>query len=110
MSAGLHRKYQVTRTDGSSGEGGKHEHCAYFVLDLEHDEFAIPALKAYAKACRKTHPELADDLERIVATEPTRCACREAVCPHSMFRAFTPQTPSEMADSLMNDVTDRSKP
>lgn len=106
---GIHRKYVVTRTDGSSEEGGRHEHCAYFVLDLEHDEFVIPALRAYAKACRKVHPGLADDLERIVSTEPQRCACREASCPHSLTRAFTPQTPSEMMDSLMSDVTDGRK-
>lgn len=102
---GIHRKYIVTRTDGSSGEGGKHEHCAYFVLDLEHDKFAIAAIKAYAKACRTTHPDLANDLMDIALTEPQRCACREASCPHSLTRAFTPQTPSEMADSLMSDMT-----
>jgi hypothetical protein len=108
-SVGIYRKYQVSRTDGSSAPGGKHECCAYFVLDLEHDEFAIPALKAYAKACRKEYPALADDIEKIIGTEPTRCSCREASCAHSLSRAFTPQTPSEMADSLMSDVT-RSKP
>lgn len=65
---GVFRKYDVTRTDGSSRAGGKHEDCAYFVLDLEHDPFAIPALKAYAKACRMTHPALAKDIGQIVST------------------------------------------
>ena len=102
---GLYRKYDVRRTDGSSDKGRKHERCAYYVLDLEHDEFAIPALKAYAKACRKEFPALADDIDRIIATAPMRCGCREANCAHSLSRAFTPQTPSEMADSLMSDVT-----
>lgn len=102
---GLYRKYRVTRTDGSSESGGKHERCAYFVLDLEHDEFAAAALKAYAKACQETYPDLAADIERIIATKPQRCSCREASCPHSLSRAFTPQTPSEMADSLMSDMT-----
>lgn len=102
---GIYRKYKVERTDGSSGEGGKHERCAYFVLDLEHDEFALPALKAYAQACRKQFPELANDIAAIIATEPQRCSCREAGCTHSLSRAFTPQTPSEMADSLMSDTT-----
>jgi hypothetical protein len=60
---GICRKYNVTRTDGSSGPGGKHERCAYFVLDLEHDPYAVPALKAYAEACRGTHPQLAIDIE-----------------------------------------------
>lgn len=87
---GAYRKYMVTRTDGSSRAGGKHANCAYFVLDLEHDDFAIPALKAYAKACRKTHPALADDIERIIATKP--CGCRGVGdCTHY----FSPQTPSE---------------
>lgn len=60
---GVYRKFNVTRTDGSSGPGGKHERCSYFVLDLEHDPFAVPALKAYAAACRETHPQLAIDIE-----------------------------------------------
>ncbi len=98
---GIHSKYTVTRTDGSSASGGKHERCTYFVLDLEHDEFAIPALKAYAKSCRKTHPDLADDLTAIIDNAPVRCNCREAMCPHTS--AFSPNGHSEMAASLMAD-------
>jgi len=45
---GLYRKYKVERNDGSSGPGGKHEKCEYFILDLEHDKHAKAALKAYA--------------------------------------------------------------
>lgn len=72
---GLYRKYDVKRTDGSSGPGGKHEHCAYFVLDLEHDPFAIPALRAYAEAARDTG--LADDVGRIVmSSEASATATR----------------------------------
>lgn len=59
---GYYRKFKVERTDGSSGPGGKHERCAYFVLDLDHDRHAAPALKAYADSCRAEFPELADDL------------------------------------------------
>lgn len=59
---GLYRKFLVERTDGSSAEGGKHENCAYFVLDLDHDPFAWPALKAYEQACAGTYPHLAADL------------------------------------------------
>jgi hypothetical protein len=59
---GVYSKFVVTRADGSSGVGGKHENCSYFVLDLDHDEFAVPALKAYAKACKKKYPALARDL------------------------------------------------
>lgn len=61
---GLYQKFEVTRTDGSSGRGGRHEHCEYFVLDITHDPFAFPALLAYAAACRAKFPKLADDLER----------------------------------------------
>lgn len=86
---GVYRKFKVARTDGSHKKGGKHDGCAYFVLDLEHDQFALPALKAYAKACKKEFPELAKDLERIIATRP--CNCREAMCPH----VGSPQTPND---------------
>jgi hypothetical protein len=97
--AGLHRKYDVSRMDGSSGPGGKHEHCTYFVLDLEHDEFALDALGAYADACEETHPKLASDLRDIVQAAPSACSCREAFCPHTPM--LGPTTPSEMAGYLM---------
>ena len=59
---GLYRKYRVTRLDGSSRSGRKHELCEYFVLDLEHDPHARPALEAYAESCEDSHPHLAADL------------------------------------------------
>lgn len=67
--AGLYGKFIVARTDGKSEKGQKHDGCQYFVLDLDHDEFAAPALAAYAKACRGEYPELAKDLDRIVLRE-----------------------------------------
>lgn len=39
--------------------------CAYFVLDWQHDPFAIPAARAYAGACEATHPALAADLREL---------------------------------------------
>jgi len=57
---GIYRKYEVTRLNDPVG---KHKNCNYFVLDLIHDEFALPALKAYAKACKKKYPQLAKDLQ-----------------------------------------------
>jgi hypothetical protein len=63
---GLFHKFSVTRTDGSSEPGGKHEGCNYFVLDIDHDEFAAAALKTYAQKCRKKYPLLAEDLDQIV--------------------------------------------
>lgn len=66
---GLYEKFHVERTNGSSGPGGKHEHCDYFVLDLVHDPFAVDALRAYATACESKYPELARDLRiRLLAT------------------------------------------
>lgn len=60
---GLYEKFKVSRTDGSSKPGRKHDGCEYFVLDLTHDEFALPSLIAYARACRKKFPLLAKDLD-----------------------------------------------
>lgn len=80
---GLYRKYDITRTDGSSGPGGKHHNCTYFVLDLTHDPYAIPALQAYAEACKESHPALSRQLALVAKSrhEPG-CGCREAMCPH----------------------------
>lgn len=63
---GLYHKYNVTRTDGSSGPNGKHEHCRYFVLDMDHDPHALPALAAYEESCKKEYPNLAWDLREIL--------------------------------------------
>jgi hypothetical protein len=59
---GYYQKFLVERLDGSSGKGGKHEGCEYFVLDLNHDEYAIPALEAYAQRCFPAYSKLARDL------------------------------------------------
>ena len=59
---GIYRKYKVERADGSGAPGKKHEGCSYYVLDLNHDPYARPAILAYADACEKTHPVLAADL------------------------------------------------
>lgn len=56
---GLYKKYDITRLND---EEGKHDACEYFVLDLTHDKFAVPALRAYAEACRGEYPKLAEDL------------------------------------------------
>lgn len=61
-SRGIYRKFKIERTDGKSEPGEKHYGCEYFVLDLTHDPFAGPAIKAYADACEDTHPHLANDL------------------------------------------------
>jgi hypothetical protein len=48
----------------------KHSACRYFVLDLDHDPFAAPALRAYAAACAAEYPALAADLLRLAAPIP----------------------------------------
>ncbi len=59
---GLLHKYDVVRTDGSSAPGGKHDSCAYFVLDMTHDPHAQPALTAYADDAEQQRPSLVADL------------------------------------------------
>ena len=66
ITRGLYRKFTVTRTDGKSAKGKKHEHCKYFVLDLTHDEFAHAALHRYAQACWDKFPALAQDIDAIL--------------------------------------------
>jgi hypothetical protein len=61
-SRGLYNKFTVTRTDGTSRPGRKHDGCEYFVLDLTHDKHAKAALLAYAKSCRLEYPLLSEDL------------------------------------------------
>ncbi|ABL96775.1 hypothetical protein BcepF1.044 [Burkholderia phage BcepF1] len=59
---GLFKKFHVTRVDGSSAPGQKHENCEYVVFDMNHDGFARHALRAYARACADEFPALAADL------------------------------------------------
>lgn len=58
----VYSKFRISRTDSSHLRGRKHYGCEYFVLDVTHDPYAMSALRAYARACKKTHPELADDI------------------------------------------------
>ena len=66
---GVYRKYDVKRVHDPAG---KHANCEYFVLDLVHDRFAVDALHAYAKACERDFPELADDLRKWVRYKKSR--------------------------------------
>jgi hypothetical protein len=72
---GLFGKFHIVRTDGKSAPGQKHHGCDYFVLDLTHDPFAVPALRAYADACRQAYPLLARDLDaKVSAPQPAGSA------------------------------------
>ena len=63
---GLYKKFNVSRTDGKSDPGQKHESCQYFVIDMDHDPFAVSALLAYAYVCAEKYPKLAADLKDFV--------------------------------------------
>ena len=52
----------MTRTDGKSAPGEKHDACDYFVLDIMHDRHAYAALLAYAHSCEPEYPEFVKDL------------------------------------------------
>jgi hypothetical protein len=67
---GIFEKFTVHRNDGSDAPGGKHHGCAYFVLDLDHDQHAPAAMRAYANSCRATHPELSADIKRRFPAPP----------------------------------------
>lgn len=63
---GIYGKYHVERIGGTPG---KHDDCFYYVLDIQHDVHATPAIKAYADSCREEFPELARDLDNLAGAE-----------------------------------------
>jgi hypothetical protein len=63
----LQQKYYVDRIDGRDLAGGDRIDSKYFVLDCIHDPYSIPALEAYALACRKDSPNLPEDVRALVA-------------------------------------------
>lgn len=71
---GLFRKFDVHRVDGSHVPGGKHHGCEYFVLDISHDTHAPAALRAYAEACKDSHPKLSAELAARFGTRPVQPA------------------------------------
>jgi hypothetical protein len=87
---GLFRKFVVGRVDGSDKPGGKHHGCTYFVLDVDHDPCARPALAAYAAACESTHPTLAADLRTkwgvVPAPQPAPAPLSEQAEEAAMYR------------------------
>ena len=78
---GLHDKYRISRTDGSSRKGGKHHDCFYFVLDLSHDEAAWDALRAYRDAVVDSRPDLAADLTQQIDARAWRETSQFAPAP-----------------------------
>lgn len=62
VTKGIYNKYIVRRIDGKRG----HDNCQYFVLDVSHDKYAIPALEAYIKALPESFELLKNDLRKII--------------------------------------------
>jgi len=69
---GIMRKFKVERLTPSS-RGINHDHCHYFVLDIDHDPHARTAASAYAESCETEYPNLAADLRGMVK-RPVRAA------------------------------------
>jgi len=63
---GLYRKFRVTRVHDPEE---KHKDCFYFVLDLDHDPHALPAIRAYIESCEEEYPVLAADLTQMIYRE-----------------------------------------
>lgn len=103
---GLYDKYIVLRHDGSTQPGGKHERCRFFVLDLAHDKFAVPALRAYADACEAEYPELARDLrDEANANDPVALAAYDAAQDAAVLRIFGPSPAGTSAAPFALDDT-----
>ena len=95
---GLYEKYIVQRRDGHSNPGGKHWKCQLFVLDLHCDKYALPALKAYARACAKEYPELAKDLRKLI---------RDAEANGGVLKSNKPEKfPKDLCNNLIEDDED----
>jgi hypothetical protein len=62
---GIYGRYLISRTDKWNAQN-KHFACEYFVLDWNHDKFTIPAMKAYAEACKSEFPALAEDILKLI--------------------------------------------
>jgi hypothetical protein len=43
----IEKFFPPVRLDGTSAAGEKHDGCDYWILDLSHDRFALPALANY---------------------------------------------------------------
>jgi len=110
---GLYGKYEVIRTDGSSGRGRKHEHCYYFVLDTDHDPFSRPALLAYADACELSYPFLAKDLRDLAATVPPPTPAPEAEPqpePLTAAELLGPRKPPQFSERVDHLLTHPAEP
>lgn len=97
-------KFIVRRRDGTDATGGKHNGCQYFVLDITHDQHAIPALRAYSSSARNDgYKLLADDLDAMaVAAPPSTVAPQQSERKREIFDAgfakSVPASPAALRD------------
>lgn len=56
---GLEKRYEVKRLNDPAK---KHKDCKYFVLDPQHDKYALPALKGYAQSVLFEYPTLGREI------------------------------------------------
>lgn len=94
---GLVQKYHVTRVDGASEPGAKHDGCRYFVLDVTHDKYAPAALYAYAAACGDEFPALAADLQALADAQKERAMYTAAARQRERADAAKAATEAERA-------------
>lgn len=58
-------RFRMSHALAISNDGAEHAACEFFVLDTDHDPFAIYALVAYAQFCEVEKPALARDLRAL---------------------------------------------
>lgn len=63
---GVYKKWAMKRLNDPDG---KHDDCFIFVLDIDHDPFAVPALNAYIDACEHEYGPLAFDLTNVLTSK-----------------------------------------
>ena len=114
MPDGVYLKYIVRRTDRRDTPGEDHHGCCYFVLDLDCDEHAIPAIEAYAESCKEDHPKAAEDLLDWVESQQP-CGCRGlSECSHTplvptLWRAREDLVPRSAEESVVVAETEAER-
>lgn len=78
QTCGIYGKFRVQRVDGKDAPGERHHNCRYFVLDLNHDPHAKPAMAAYADSCEAGYPALAADCRKEAGDAVTALAAAQA--------------------------------
>lgn len=66
----IYHKFHVFRVDPEAQV--RHRDCFHWVLDVDHDPYALAALRAYAVACEEEDPELSRELITMVNDHRTK--------------------------------------